>query len=394
MELAVSTNGEGYHHALLKSWYNCGQKITQTPSKSSLSAVRDKLSYHFFEEIFRKDLELRRNRQTWRGFHVYVADGDQFDLPASEDILGHGYRGYPTSCNRETHYPKMYTTFIYDVLDECVREFCFSSTQDEVHLARALVNGYEKNSVTIYDRLYCGYETIRAHRVAGNYFLMRARTDGERQYGNGVYNEVREFCRSLRKETTFSWRPVPGFRREYSDYDVRAVKIRHPKTGKLYVFITNLPEEKFSRKEIARLYRRRWEIETSFKDMTCTLKLTQWHSRKLNGILQEIYALLWLVNQVKRQMRSILKRPKRLLDPKYMKANFKLSVRCMMDNLKLLVQGRCQQFFRILNHLMMRTIEKRERDKRSYPRVVKHRGREYKQDNLVTRRSKPLIERH
>lgn len=394
VELAAATNGEGYHYALLRSWHNNGLKITDAPSKSSFSEARDKLSYHFFEEIFRQDLGAQNERLKWRGLHVYAADGDQFDLPVSEDILSHGFRGYPTSCGRETHYPKMYTTYIYDVLEESVREFCFSATQDEVHLSRSLVESYEKSSVTIYDRLHCGYETIRAHAEAGNYFVIRARIDGGGKYGRGVYGEVKAFCESHQKDSTFVWRPQPGFRREHPDFEVRAVKIRHPKTGKLIVFITNLPKGKFSRKEIGKLYRRRWEIETTFKEITCTLKAQQWHSKKLNGILQEIFALLWLINATKRHMRSILTKPRELFEAKYKKTNFKLSVRCVMEHLGLLVKGQFRKFFGILNYWMRRMIESRERDKRHYPRVVKHRGKEYKQENAVTRRPKPLTERH
>ncbi len=314
------------------------------------------------------------------------------DLPASDDILAQGYRGFPLAKNRETYYPKMYTTQIYDLVNEQVREFSFSNAQDEVYMARDMIPALEKNSLSIYDRLYCGYETMRAHDKHGSYFLIRSRINDNGEQGRGVYGQVAEFVRSKKKETPITWRPLPGFRRKSPDIELRAIKIKHPKTKRIYVYLTNLPHN-FGGKAIGQLYRRRWEIETSFKDLTCTLKMGQWHSKMFNGIMQEIFALLWLVNSTKRQMQQAVKR-KDLIESNYERTNFKLSIRCIMDNLKLLFIGKLKLFYEKIGIWMNRMIETRRRDSRSYERVVKHRGREYQQANTVRRRPKPLTERH
>lgn len=394
LELAARTNSEGYHNALKHAFENCGHTPAQTPAKSSLSEFRQRVSYEFFEEVYRYDLALAQ-RAVFRGFHIYAIDGDSLDLPASVDILEHGFNGYPSSRKRETHYPKMYTTQVIDVLSGEIRDFSFSTEQDEVHLARSLALGLEQNSIAIYDRLHCGYESFRAHIETGNYFLIRARCDTKDGSGRGVYEPVREFARSNAKSKTITWRPLPGERRTKPDLVVRLVRVRNPKTKKDYVFVTNIPEDKFTNKEIATLYRRRWQIETSFKDITCTLKLGQWHSTKANGILQEIFALLWLVNSVRRQMKAITERDQKPdpLKEDYRKSNFKLSVSFMIEHLRELVVGRWRKFLYRMKFWIERMTEKRKHNSRSYPRVVKHRGREYKQANLVPRR-KALTERH
>ncbi|MBK7890611.1 MAG: hypothetical protein IPJ84_07125 [Bdellovibrionales bacterium] len=82
LELSASTNCDGYHRALQKTWKNSGLKAEQTPSKSSLSEARKKVSYEFFEEIFNDDLDTNNeSHELYRGFHIYAIDGDQFDLP-------------------------------------------------------------------------------------------------------------------------------------------------------------------------------------------------------------------------------------------------------------------------------------------------------------------------
>ncbi|MBK7890324.1 MAG: transposase [Bdellovibrionales bacterium] len=133
--------------------------------------------------------------------------------------------------------------------------------------------------------------------------LSCARCDVKEGKGRGVKSEVRDFAKSLARSKEIIWRIQPGERRISPDLTVRLVKIRNPSSKQDMVFVTNLSASQFSTKEIGKLYRRRWEIETSFKELTCTLKIGQWHSKSLNGILQEIFALLWLVNVTRRQLK-------------------------------------------------------------------------------------------
>jgi IS4 transposase len=55
-------------------------------------------------------------------------------------------------------------------------------------------------------------------------------------------------------------------------FGVRLIKVRNLRTKKDLVFATNLPSKLFTDAEISTLYQRRWQIETSFRDLTHTLK--------------------------------------------------------------------------------------------------------------------------
>lgn len=359
--------------------------------KSSLSEYRSKVSYQFFEDIFREQLQdLERYRKKYRGFNVYAIDGDSLDLPATTDVIENGFRGYPTSKNRETHYPKMYTVQVLDIVNNVVRDFLFSEKQDEVHLARSFVQRTsELNSISIYDRLHCGYDTFLAHKKKGNYFIVRARTGFScATSGKGVHLEVQNFIKSNNRSRTVLWYPTRGHKGERQEIYVRLIKIKNPKTQEDYVFVTNLPEQDWSRKEIAQLYGRRWDIETSFKELTYILKMSQWHSKKINGILQEIFALCWLANSVRFCMQKYNQLPSADLREKdYRKSNFKITTICFLDYFHLLLRKKWIHFWRILEFWIFRMTQTRTRNLRSYPRVVKHRGREYKYDNLVPRRA-------
>ena len=61
-------------------------------------------------------------------------------------------------------------------------------------------------------------------------------------------------------------------------------------------FITNLPRDEFNADAIKELYRMRWGIETSFRELKHTIGLLYFHSKKEEFIIQEIYAGLILYN--------------------------------------------------------------------------------------------------
>lgn len=56
--------------------------------------------------------------------------------------------------------------------------------------------------------------------------------------------------------------------------------------------ITNLPKEEFSTEEIKKIYAMRWGIETSFRELKYAIGLSCFHSKKVEYIMQEIYARL------------------------------------------------------------------------------------------------------
>lgn len=355
--------------------------MTDTPAKSSLSEFREKVSYKFFEEIFENDFNrLNPFRKKFKNFYIYAIDGDQYDLPVSDEILGKGYRGWPCKKKRETYYPKMYAVQALDVVNGLVRKFCYSTGQDETHLAREMVQDFEHNSITLYDRLHCGYKAIFAHVEANNYFIIRARDGGDR-----IQNDIKKFRDSSKRSEEILFYSV-NQRLTMPPLCVRLVKIKNPKSGKDLIFMTNLSKDQFLDKEIALLYQRRWEIETSFRDQTSTLKLEQWHSKKLNGILQEIFATLWLANAAKMEclmaQKSVVKK---WLDPKYLKSNFKLCVAVIIENLDLLLKE-TSGFKKILSYWLNRCREKRKHLSRSYPRCVKSRGKAFDTENMVPRR--------
>ena len=353
--------------------------MEHTPVKSSLSEARDKVSYHFFKDIYETDLKrLSGTRKTYRGFHIYAVDGDDLDLPASKSVLQNGYRGYPYAKKFETYYPKMYTVYAYDVMNGLVHNFAFSSKYQELNLAVDMTKSFEKNSVTIYDRYYSGFPLMNSHYQEGNYFLIRVKTNGKT-----AARSVKRFIESGTNEMNVDWY---SNRTKVNQINVRLVKIVNPKTNKSIVLATNLSKEQFTRKELFKLYEKRWEIETSLSDLTHTLKMSQWHSKKVNGILQEIFALLWFVNNVKIQMMNLNDHNEFLGQQRYAKSNFKLCARLIIENIALIIERKFKQLGQLLAFWIARTKEYRKHHSRSYPRIVKGKLSKFPVHSKIRRR--------
>ncbi|MNI37297.1 Transposase DDE domain protein [compost metagenome] len=69
-------------------------------------------------------------------------------------------------------------------------------------------------------------------------------------------------------------------------------------SGIFETIITNLSATEFSPDEIKALYHLRWGIETSFRALKYTIGLTNFHAKKQESIVQEIFARMILYNFV------------------------------------------------------------------------------------------------
>ena len=147
---------------------------TTVPAKSSFSEFRKTISYEFFLKIFREQVtQINSLRPTWKGLNVFAIDGDQYVLSATEDVLNKGYKGSPVSDGRETYYPKMYVSILYDILSGTCVNFSFSSIQDELERAYQLISSCSPQTLILYDRLYFNVKLVSLHYSCQSFFICR-----------------------------------------------------------------------------------------------------------------------------------------------------------------------------------------------------------------------------
>lgn len=91
----------------------------------------------------------------------------------------------------------------------------------------------------------------------------------------------------------------PGANGECS-YSVRLLKLRTDYRSDAeepyQYFVTNLPEDEFSIDDILSLYKSTWSIETGFLELKHNAGLQVIHARKMDLVIQEVWARLTLCN--------------------------------------------------------------------------------------------------
>jgi hypothetical protein len=112
------------------------------------------------------------------------------------------------------------------------------------------------------------------------------------------------------------------------------------------------------------------EVETSFRDLTETAKIEQWHSKSLNGILQELYASFWLWNYAKIQTHLRQKKTENPLESGYEKPNHKLILSFIVKLFPRILK-RARGVLQDLETLMNLSTERRKRRSRWYKRELK-----------------------
>jgi hypothetical protein len=346
----------------------------KTPVKSSFSERRQTVSYKFFEEIFEFDVAgFSDELPTWKGLRVVATDGDNYSLPATGDALELGYRGAAVKEGRETYYPRMYVSTLYDVLSGRVLSFEESSQNNELERAMKLQDSLpDSKTLVLYDRFYFSKKLVTEHLACGSYFLCRLKN------GDRVLGAVKSFLDSGRRNQTVD---IEGL-------EVHLIRVRNPKTGEDSYFATNMQRPKFRNKEVLELYARRWDIETSFRDLTETMNLESWHSKSVNGIKQEIFVVLWTYNQTKtmefeQNPRSWFKK----LDRVYERPCFKAILIWFAEHFIELCNTLSEKAWRQFKMIIERTMEKRVRLSRSYPRASKQPAAKHSSDALVPRRA-------
>lgn len=340
--------------------------LENMPVKSSLSKMRARISYHFFKDQFEKLIKKADpHRSRFLGLIIYAIDGQMLTLPRSKEIAVQGFSGRAVSKYRESHYPKGFLTHAYDVITGVTKTFRFTNRLNEQQDALEIIPTLERESLTLYDRLYFGVKLVRAHYQRGNHFLFRCRSN--------ACKEIKAFTDDPAKPATHTF-ILAG------KYEIHLVRVYNRKEKKDDVFATSLPLEILKSEIIKKLYRLRWEVEISFLELTGITKAEQWHTKTVNGIYQEIYARFWLINYTKLQIHAHTQKPSNPLRDEYKKPNFKLLYNFILLIFPSLLK-RNQKVLYEFDLLRKMSLEKRRHHSRHYKREIKKPGSPYPSNN-------------
>jgi len=275
-------------------WHNA-----QAATRSAVTKARKKLHWKVFESVFSRvvNLALRHwptdAKCLWHGMSVFAIDGSKFTLPASEEIRVYFDPDSGLQNVGKGHYPQALVSTAFDVFRRIpVARTVMPNNTCERKEAMAMLARMPRG-VVLFDRGYPSYEFIlyMMENYAGH-FLFRCPASStfpavESFLASGADDGIIEIAPS----DTYRSKLSAAARRELTSLTVRVVRVILP-NGKSAVYLTDLLDSAtFSCEEIADLYRRRWEVETHYRDEKVHLDIETFHTRGVNGIHQELFAV-------------------------------------------------------------------------------------------------------
>lgn len=289
--MTAERNGNGYdivsqnYFSELK--LHLGRK-REAAKRSSLCEARQKLSWKAFEFLLAEaNLEKRDEKSgLWKGHRIRAIDGTSLTLPASEAILEEFPRK-PGVKQPGSHYPfGRLITATNIVTGQPVGAKLGKWQTSERELALGLIRTFQTGDVALLDRGFEGFDFFKEMEKLGQFFVCRVRTRG------GVRREVKEFLKTNKRHQIITLSETTG-----RTLKVRAIRRKKDRKGDAIVILTNLPE-KFSHSDVWKLYLKRWQIETMYYRVKELFKIERFHSRNANGLLQEVFANLFLLSMV------------------------------------------------------------------------------------------------
>ena len=289
-----------------------GKKV-RVPTKSAFIQQRNKLREEIGIEMFRIFSQSLPGSLTFKGHHLFAADGTSTSIPRNETETNYICN---TGMGRKS-FNMLHMNCLFDVLNHIFVD-CIIDPGLHVNERKALATMVSRlpnpeKAIILADRGYEGFNCIAHLLTSGVKFAVRAKDIDSNGFltalhlpGDGEFDVVIKKKLVLKipkgKEENNAHEKV---KRENFDYlesasehfeiEFRVVRVQL-RDGTYECIATNLSEEEFSAEDFRELYHLRWTLETTFRDLKYTIDLLHFHGKSAQAVTLEIYFALTFFN--------------------------------------------------------------------------------------------------
>lgn len=314
MQFILSMEGDTVKRELMK-FFNFSSDM---PSDAAFNQQRSKILPKAFEHLFRAFTDKIPDEKFYRGYRLMACDGTSLYISRNPSDKA----SYCRENSKEKGYNLLHLNTMYDLLnrkyiDAVIQPAHQHDEREALYTMVERLSGQAmQKNILIADRGYTSfnvYEHIEKNKM--NY-LIRIKDFKKNRvlYGiempdtdefditvtvfltnsrsKGVLRKDREkYVKYISKEIRFD------FLKGTVEYPVKFRIVRFAINKNTYECLaTNLAEADFSIDELKRLYRMRWGIESSYRELKYATGLRYFHAKKRESIEQEIWARLTLYN--------------------------------------------------------------------------------------------------
>ena len=283
---------------------------------------RSKILPEAFQCLFRHFASEVDECKLYHGLRLLAVDGSDLQFAANPNDPDSYYPGV----NGQQDYNLLHINAMYDLIQHTYTDAVIQKSRN-ANESGALTDMVDRSNIErallLADRNYESYNNLAHIQEKGWYFLIRIKdnTNGitsglilpdqdeydvpfrihlTRKQTNSVKQLLKDknHYKFIPTSSRFDYLSQTSRRNDpavFYDLSFRIVRFPLSDTS-CETIITNLSAEQYPLSKIKRLYAMRWGIETSFRDLKHTLGLLHLHAKKVEFVLQEIFAKLTMYN--------------------------------------------------------------------------------------------------
>ena len=312
VQILLSMGGNSIYKELLDAQ---GYDVN-TATAPAFVQQRDKILPFAFEFLLHEFTRSFSDTKKYKGFRLLAVDGSDLHIATDPDNLDTYFQNHAD----EKGYNLLHLNAMYDLVSRLYVDSCIQPRRSD-NENRALTDMVDRshikdNVILIADRGYESYNSFAHIEKKGWDYVIRVKdTDSSGILAKLHLPASEEFDvtieRILTRKQTKDVKAHPEIYRylptnstfDFLDlhtnkfYHVFFRVVRFKITDESYeTLITNLNPSTFSPAELKELYNMRWGIETSFRELKYAVGLTHFHAKKMEYIVQEIFARMIMYN--------------------------------------------------------------------------------------------------
>ena len=304
-------------NTLSKELMDCQGYAPDVATSSAFVQQRDKILPLAFEFLLQHFTSSCAKVKYYNGYRLFAVDGSSLNISHDPNDVDTYYQNTP----KIKGFNQMHLNALYDL---CSKIYVDAIVRPEKKKGecKALVDMVDRSSIKdkviiVGDRGFEAYNNLAHIERKGWHYVIRVKdSSASNSILSGVAlpkddefdapvsfvltrkqtNEVKarpDIYKNMPSHGTFDFLDLHD--NKFYPISFRAVRVLLP-NGEYETLITNLDADAFPADELRKIYKQRWGIETSFRTLKYTIGLSNFHAKKRDFIVQEIFARLILYN--------------------------------------------------------------------------------------------------
>lgn len=285
----------------LKSFYTTIFKVDEVVNwvtDGAFCKARQKIKHQLFIDLQKfivRFFYANIGGKRWFHFRLLAVDGSEINLPSSKELLAKYGCHHTNSIG--TKIPQARTSFLCDALNFITIDAQIESFKvGEQQMLKSHLLCIGKGDLLTGDANYGHFRILKATMKTEADFCIRM---------SQSTNFIKSFLESGEKDTILEWIPSPKTIKnciehniDPSPFKVRLIRIELSENEIEVLAISLLDRNKYSYDCIKELYDKRWVAEEEIKKFMQRLIIEFFSSVKENGVLQDFYANIFMLNLV------------------------------------------------------------------------------------------------